>query len=119
MKKIIILIMLLIGLFLGYLSTRAATCPYSWQRDLYVGSSGPDITSLQEFLNLDPNTKVADGGPGSPGKETRYFGELTKDAVIRFQMKYPDEILFAHGLRSPTGNVGKYTRARINTLCSK
>jgi peptidoglycan hydrolase-like protein with peptidoglycan-binding domain len=39
-------------------------------------------------LNSDPDTKLADSGPGSKDQETEYFGPLTKAAIIKFQEKY-------------------------------
>jgi len=40
-------------------------------------------------------------------------------AVIRFQEKYPSEILASWGLTKGTGLVGKTTRAKLNQLLGK
>jgi len=78
-----------------------------------------DVKRLQIFLNLDPDTKIADTGFGSPGKETNYFGLLTYKAVIKFQEKYAKDILTPNGLKKGTGYVGKSTLNKINELIKK
>ncbi|MDP2650144.1 MAG: peptidoglycan-binding protein, partial [bacterium] len=58
-------------------------------RSLTIGDSGDDVTTLQQLLL---NEGVYPGG-----LITGYFGSLTKQAVIRFQDKYADEILAPAG----------------------
>lgn len=83
---------------------------------LQYRQTNPDIKRLQIFLNSDPDTKIADTGAGSPGKETNYFGLLTYKAVIKFQEKYAKDVLVPWGLVKGTGYVGKTTLSKINEL---
>jgi hypothetical protein len=83
-------------------------------RDLFVGITGSDVLDLQKILNSDSETKIADYGAGSSGNETNYFGNLTKTAVEKFQLKYSDYVLKPLGLVNPTGYVGFYTRDFLN-----
>lgn len=83
-------------------------------RDLYPGSQGADVRSLQEYLNAWGFT-LANSGPGSPGNETTYYGSLTAAAVRRFQEAHFQEILSPLGYFSGTGICGPATRAYINS----
>lgn len=89
---------------------------FTFKRNFRFGMISKEIKYLQLFLNLDPETQLAKNGPGSPGKETEYFGPLTKSALIKFQEKYKDEILKPLGLKKGTGFFGPKTRTKINKL---
>lgn len=52
--------------------------------DLFLGMTGPNIKKLQQLLNK-LGYKIAEAGPGSIGNETEYFGNLTKNALAKFQ----------------------------------
>lgn len=59
----------------------------TFDRYLQKGDRGADVTVLQKVLNTDQTTQVTAMGEGSAGFETDFFGELTKQAVIKLQKK--------------------------------
>ena len=65
---------------------------------------------LQQFLNGNPQTRVAISGPGAPGQETAYFGILTRQAVVRFQS------MLQYGIYERDGVVRGATRTTMNQL---
>lgn len=92
---------------------------YKFAKALKLGQVSEDVKYLQIFLNSDPDTRVADSGLGSPGKETNKFGFLTKKAVIKFQEKYAKEILSPIGYLKGTGKAGAMTLDKINKILGK
>ena len=82
---------------------------------LSVGIASNDVKRLQQVLNADPDTKIAASGAGSPGKETTYFGSLTRAALQKFQCK---QKIICSGTPSTTGygNLGPKTRAKIQEV---
>ncbi len=89
---------------------------YTFNQNLRVGSIGQDVLELQKFLNITTATQIAIEGPGSPGNETSYFGEKTRQAVIKLQNMYAESILKPNGLTQGTGFVGKSTRDFLNII---
>lgn len=85
-------------------------------RDLKEGSVGDDVKELQKLLNKDPETRIPGTGIGSYGQESTYFGKITKDAVVRFQNKYQTDVLRPVVLTQGTGNVGLWTRLKLNQI---
>jgi len=77
-------------------------------RSLTIGSTGDDVTLLQQFL--------VDEGVYPEGLITGYFGNLTRGAVIRFQEKYAKDILAPVDLTSGSGFFGPSTRKKFNEL---
>lgn len=89
---------------------------YTFTRTMNVGSTGEDVRELQKFLNSNSATAIADIGPGSPGNESTYFGEKTKQAVIKMQNLYAPLILHPLGLTVGSGFVGNSTLTLLNTM---
>ncbi len=73
----------------------ASTASVTFTRDLTVGSSGADVTALQNVLKVSP--------------ATGYFGSITKAAVQSYQA--------SKGIAT-TGYVGPLTRAALNGSAS-
>ncbi|MFW6282884.1 MAG: peptidoglycan-binding protein [Minisyncoccales bacterium] len=78
--------------------------------NLKVGMENNEVECLQAFLKNQGEDIYPEG------LVTGYFGNLTKDAVIRFQEKYKEEILGPYNLEKGTGYVGKTTKSKINEL---
>lgn len=76
-------------------------------RDLSLGKSGEDVRCLQKYLNATGFT-IAPSGPGSSGSETTYYGNLTRQSVIRWQRAY--------GVTPAIGYFGKKSRAKYREL---
>jgi len=76
-------------------TTASAASSYTYNTDLTVGSTGADVTALQNQLGVSP--------------ATGYFGSITKAAVVTYQT--------ANGLPA-TGYVGPLTRAKLNASSS-
>jgi len=91
---------------------------FQFLRTLRLGDSNSDVRVLQEVLNLDPDTRLAETGIGSPGEETEYFGSLSRDALQRFQAKYN---IVSSGSEETTGYglVGPRTREQLNQILGK
>lgn len=127
MKRLISLIILvsLIGIGLLFNEAKAqnigtlrdvVTSGFSFKKDLRLGDTDPDVKELQRVLNADIDTMIISDADGSRGRETTYFGSLTKAAVIKFQNKYKDVVLTLNSITSADGVVNKATRTRLNLL---
>jgi hypothetical protein len=76
------------------------------------GTTNTDIKRLQQLLNSDSDTKIAESGIGSPGSETEYFGSLTEKSLQKFQVKYG----IAKEGDPGYGYLGPKTRAKFQEL---
>ncbi len=80
-------------------------------KDLSFGAKGTEVNKLQACLSRFPDIYPSQ-------KVTGTFGTETRDAVIKFQEKYPEEILKPAGITKGNGKVGASTRKQLNALCS-
>jgi len=83
---------------------------FQFKSDLVFGAKGKEVEELQRCLAKDPQVYPE-------GEISGYFGNKTKEAVIRFQEKYKEEILKPLGLEKGTGEVKGKTREKLNQLC--
>ncbi|PIR98249.1 MAG: hypothetical protein COT89_00890 [Candidatus Colwellbacteria bacterium CG10_big_fil_rev_8_21_14_0_10_42_22] len=81
----------------------STTACYAFNVDLTVGSTGPDVTTLQNYLQGTGHFTFAGGATG-------YFGPITQTAVAAWQA--------ANGIAPAVGYFGPISRAKYNTLCS-
>lgn len=88
---------------------------FSFTLDLKQGDRGTEVMNLQKVLNTDSRTQVALSGVGSPGNESSFFGNLTKEAVIRYQT-----IHGLDGVQNPSskGRVDASMRFELNKVSS-
>ena len=75
--------------------------------DLKLGMNHPDVKKLQIWLNKNGYT-ISASGAGSAGNETSFYGNLTRQAVIKLQKM--NKIVPA------VGYFGKVTRGYINSI---
>lgn len=91
--------MLMVGVLFGFSVASAAS--YSFQNNLSLGSTGPDVVALQTLLEskefLTMPSGVAKG----------YFGNLTQASLSRFQA--------ANGISPASGYFGPLTRSFVNS----
>ncbi|MFA6476273.1 MAG: peptidoglycan-binding protein [Candidatus Paceibacterota bacterium] len=85
----------------------SSTLRYSFTRNLKTGSTGSDVKLLQQFLNTH-GFILAKSGAGSPGRETSYFGQATRNALIRFQK--------ANKITPAVGYFGPVTRGVVERI---
>lgn len=81
-------------------------------RQLKAGMIGGDVLALQQYLNSH-GFPIATVGSGSSGQETKYFGTLTRDALLKFQEAHVADILAPLHLSHGTGVLGSATIAFI------
>ena len=98
-NKKIIFSLFLVSLF--FIASKTFGATYNFSQNLNVGSSGDDVTALQQILiNGGYLTMPAGVALGT-------FGNLTKQAVIKYQ---------SSNNISQTGTVGPITRASLKSI---
>jgi len=80
---------------------------YKFKKNLTLGSTGSDVQALQMFLNLRGYV-LARSAAGSIGRESYYFGNATKQALIKFQK--------ANNIKPAAGYFGPTTREVVNKM---
>ncbi len=80
---------------------------YQFSKNLDLGKTDIGVQKLQQFLNVQGFT-VSVAGPGSKGKESTYFGNATRAALIKFQK--------AQHITPAVGYFGPVTRAAVNSM---
>jgi ABC-type transport system substrate-binding protein len=83
---------------------------FEFKSTLSKGSQGVEVKELQKCLAKDPAIYPE-------GEITGVFGDKTKQAVIRFQEKYRQDVLEPSDLDKGNGEVGVLTRKKLNDLC--
>jgi peptidoglycan hydrolase-like protein with peptidoglycan-binding domain len=85
-----------------------------FRNPLYPGVQGQVVQILQRFLNGQGHNLAA-SGPGAPGAETEYYGNITVGGVQKFQCA---QGVACSGTANTTGYglVGPMTRAKLNEV---
>jgi hypothetical protein len=98
----------------GKTPEKTITPTYTLTKTLSSGSKDAEVKELEKILNACPETQVATTGVGSPGKEGTQFTAKTKAALVKFQEKFPEELLQPLNRTTGNGILDTLTRAKIN-----
>lgn len=94
------------GIALLYNPVPTALPQHTFSSDLKLGDAGPEITALQTFLAYDGCFNLSPTG---------YYGAITEQAVLKFQIKY--QVASLATLAELGGSrVGPATRKKLNEL---
>jgi len=85
---------------------------FNFTKDLKSGSKNSEVESLQQCLSNFPDIYPE-------AEVSGYFGAKTKQAVIKFQEKYRQDILDPWDFEKGTGMVSKTTRQKLNQICNE
>lgn len=83
-------------------------CPYDFA-PIKIDDDDVRILGIHEFLNKNPQTRVARTGINSPGNESSLVVEATITAIKNFQSLYQISI---------DGEIGAATREKMNEVCN-
>jgi hypothetical protein len=113
MRKVIFVFFIIFFFLPKYsLADSDIACPnFEFNKNFQKGDTDEEVYVLQQILNLDKRTLVAQSGPGSIGKETAFFGVATREALKRFQA------LFIEYIEIADGKFNTKTRTVMNNVC--
>lgn len=82
-------------------------CPFEFT-PIKIQDDSEKIIGIHEFLNRNPQTRIARTGTNSPGNETSLASETTLTAIKNFQSLYQIDI---------DGQIGTATREKMTEIC--
>ncbi|OGG88819.1 hypothetical protein A2592_03010 [Candidatus Kaiserbacteria bacterium RIFOXYD1_FULL_42_15] len=98
---------------INLINTSQSTKPViTTTKHLLLGPKNSQVKILQQFLNNN-GFPLTNSGEGSIGNETDYFGQLTANALAKFQEANKDKVT---GLIGEKGFLGPITNNFINLL---
>jgi len=84
-------------------------CPFEFS-PVNIGDDGTSIIGIHQFLNRNPQTRIARSGINSLGNESSLATESTITAIKNFQSLYQIDI---------DGRIGPGTKAKMQEVCNK
>ncbi len=100
---------LLLVFTLAFVLPAKASTEFSSSPNLKLGDTGSPVLQLQKYLNSKGYIiNTISGQPGSVGNETNKFGDLTKQALIKFQKD--------NGITPAIGYFGPKTKVKFDSL---
>jgi len=95
---------------------RTTMLPYDFSgASLQPGKRGSDVVALQTAL-VEEGVYPPEGADIQACPISGFYGSCTERSVSMFQERYADDVLRQHGLDTPTGLVGRATRAKLNEI---
>ncbi len=92
---------------------------FKFTKNLFIGQTlKPDVSYLQNILNMNVNTQVATGSlDGSNSNLTNYYGTKTRDAVEKFQTLFASDIQYEfRSTNSTTSSVSNIFKTNPNFI---
>ncbi len=83
-------------------------CPFNFT-PIALGDDTIDVIGIHEFLNRNPQTRIARAGVNSPGNESSLVSESTLTAIKNFQSLYQIDI---------DGKIGPATKTKMQEVCA-
>jgi hypothetical protein len=99
---------------------------FRFTRDISFGTTArPDVSYVQNILNMSTSTRVAISGAGSLKTPSNYYGIKTRDALARFQSIFAVDIEYEKSISTSTATsttavssstLDVFTRSVLNKL---